>query len=82
MSSSYEWTASKQVVERLVYVPSRGKQKLIDYFDHLASNPAQEPQWSFQNEEGREIFIIIFESWVITYSVDDAAKSLAILAVE
>lgn len=51
--SPYNWSASQQVVERLLQVRgSRQRQKLTDFFDHLAADPEELSEGHFADEEG------------------------------
>jgi len=57
--SPYDWSASQQVVERLLQVRGgRQRQKLTDFFDHLAAHPEKLSEGQFTDEVGN-----VFTTW-------------------
>ncbi len=74
--SPYHWSATHQVVERLLQVRGgRQRQKLTDFFDHLAAHPEKLRRGQFTDEEGNVYHLAAFEYWLITYHLD-LGKSL------
>lgn len=81
--SAYSWSASQQVVERLLQVRgSRQRQKLTDFFDRLAIDLEALSEGQFSDEEENVYQLVALERWLITYHVDHAAKQVNVLALE
>ena len=81
--SPYNWSASQQVVERLLQARGgRQRQKLTDFFDHLAADPEELSEGQFTDEEGNVYHLAAVEHWLITYHVDHAAQQVNLLALE
>ena len=81
--SDYRWSASKQVVERLLQVRgSLQRQKLTDFFDRLSSNLEDLSEGQFSDEEGNVYHLVVFERWLLTYHIDHAASQVNLLALE
>jgi len=81
--SAYHWSASQQVVEKLLTIRgNRQRRKLTDFFDHLTSDPEGLREASFSDDEGNLYDLVTFERWLITYHIDHAAKKVNLLALE
>jgi hypothetical protein len=81
--SPYHWSASQQVVERLLQVRgSRQRLKLTDFFDRLVADPELLSEGHFADEEGNAYHLAVYERWLITYHVDHATKKVNVLALE
>lgn len=81
--NAYSWSASQQVVERLLQVRgSRQRQKLTDFFDRLTIDLEALSEGQFSDEEENMYQLVALERWLITYHVDHAAKQVNVLALE
>ncbi len=81
--SVYRWSASQQVVEKLLAIRGeRQRQKLADFFDHLTEDPEGLSEEQFSDEEGNLYHFVAFERWLLTYHVDHAVKKVNLLALE
>lgn len=79
----YRWSASQQVVERLLYVRgARQRQKITDFFDRLTADPERLSEGKFSDEEDNVYHLVTFERWLVTYHVDHASKQVNLLALE
>jgi len=79
----FTWSASQQVVERLLQV--RGttqRQKVTDFFDRLTSDPLGISEDHFLDEVGNIYHLVVFDRWLVTYHVDDAIRKVNVLALE
>jgi len=81
--SVYRWSASQQVVEKLLTIRGgRQRQKLTDLFDRLSDDPEGMCEGQFSDDEGNVFRLVAFERWLVTYHVDHAAKQVNLLALE
>jgi|AntAceMinimDraft_17_1070374.scaffolds.fasta_scaffold85850_2 hypothetical protein len=79
----FSWSASQQVVERLLQVRgSVQRQKLTDFFDRLTLDPLSLSEEHFTDEEGNIYHLVVFDRWLVTYHIDDAVKQVNLLALE
>ncbi|MBC2601182.1 hypothetical protein [Puniceicoccus vermicola] len=81
--SEFTWSASQQVVERLLQIRGTGqRQKVTDFFDRLSSDPLGNSKEDFLDEDGNIYHLVVFDRWLITYHIDDAIRQVNVLALE
>ena len=82
MTPQYAFVADDTVLEFFTSRNKREREELLRIFKSLAASPYQKGDWQQKTKSGRELEVIRFGKWLVTYWLDDPVLEVRIVDVK
>ena len=82
MNLPYTYTVDSEVLELFAALPKRQRDKLLDVFRQLCSNPFAPGDFTHVDSVGRHCQVKRFREWLVTFWPEHLANEVHIIAIQ
>lgn len=79
MNGGYTYAADRLVVEKLLLLSRRDRNRLLQAFEHLADNPFHKPELELERAGLSPVQVNHFGQWLVNWWPDHAVREVRII---